>query len=186
VSVDATGKRLGTFVNSGWITATVASPDERHLLLSGTSKGHRASFFAALNAVSPSGRSPEPPGSPTECVTCPSAGPDVYIVFPRTDVSRLHPFPGTGPSIMTYSDGAIRVHAIESEGPSFAAVIYELERDFAIREARFADSFWEWHARLEGDGRITHTAANCPHRKGLDVQRWTPATGWQTVAVPVR
>ncbi len=87
---------------------------------------------------------------------------------------------------MTFDTGSWQVHSLEGEGPSIATMIYEFDADGVLQSARPADSFWEWHKRLEGEGRITHGEADCPHRRGLEVQRWTSASGWQTMTVAVR
>ena len=186
ITLDADGNRLGTFVNSGWIRTAVPSLDERTLMVTGTNNGRQTSFVAILDAAAPSGHSPEPPGSPTECLSCPDGDPLAYYLLPRTDVSQHHPFPGDGPTVVTFDTGSWQVHSLEGEGPNIASIIYEFGADGALQGARPADSFWEWHKRLEGEGRIAHSAADCPHRNGLEVQRWTRAAGWETLQVQVR
>lgn len=192
ITLDPAGTRVGTFVNSGWIRSAVPSVDERRLFVTGTNNGRQASFLAILDALAPSGRSPEPAGSTMECVRCPEGDPLEYYVLPRTDVSQHQPFPTDGPTVMTFDDGAVQVHGLESGGPNVATVIYELRQapgaagEYSIRGARFADSFWEWHRRLEQEGRIAHREADCPHREGFEVHRWTSASGWQTRTVPAR
>lgn len=186
ITVDATGKRMGTFVNAGWIRMAERAPDERYLIATGTTNSREASFFAVLDADRPAGHSPEPAGSSLECVRCPPGDPLQYVVLPRTDVSRLEHFPTDGPTIMTFADGTTQVHSLESGGPNIAAAIYVVAPDLTIREVRFSDSYWEWHRRLERDGKLDHAPAACPHRQGLEVQRWTRAEGWRSVPVPVR
>jgi hypothetical protein len=187
VTMDDGGRRLGTFVNAGWIRAATASPHGRFLLLSGVNNGRGAYFFGVLDASHPAGRSPEPPGSETECVQCPEGDPLHYLVFPRTDVGREAPFPASGgPSIQAFPDGTIQVQTYESEAPEIATAIYQLSADFQLRGAAFNDAFWSRHARLEREGRLTHRADECPHRNGLEVERWTPAEGWHTVAIAAR
>lgn len=186
ITLDADGNRLGTFVNSGWIRTAVPSLDERTLIVTGTNNGRQTSFVAILDAASPGGHSPEPPGSPTECLDCPDGDPLAYYLLPRTDVSQHHPFPGDGPTVMTFDTGLWQVHSLEGEGPNIATIIYEFGEDASLQGARPADSFWEWHKRLEGEGRIAHNTADCPHRNGLEVQRWTAAAGWETLRLSVR
>jgi len=186
ITLNAAGQRLGTFVNSGWIRGAVPSPDSRHLLVTGVTNSRHAYFVAVLDAAHPSGHSPEPPGSAMECLSCPPGDPLQYLVLPRTDVSRQEPFPGDGPSVMTFEDGTIQVQAIESTGPVVAAAIYEFGPDLTLRSARLSDSFWEWHRLLERDGKLDHRAEDCPERRGLEVQRWTRAEGWTSQRVAVR
>lgn len=185
VTYDAQGTRVGTFVNAGWIHAATPSPDGRYLLVAGVTNSRRAYFVAVLDAAHPSGRAPELPGSAMECLSCPPDYPLHYFVLPRTDVSQAQPFPIDGPTVMTFADGAVQVHALEAGEPQFGATIYELSPDLVLRSARFSDSFWEWHRRLEQQGRLNHRAEECPERRGLDVRHWTPGAGWETVRVSV-
>lgn len=183
LTLDARGERVATFVNSGWIGSVTSSHDIRHLLLSGMSNARNAYFFAALDAERPEGHSPEPPGSPFECLDCPTGAPIVYYVFPRSDISQRQEYPQAAPSVRTHEDGTVEIHVLESGGPNIATTIYELGADLTVRGARFGDSYWEWHQRLEQEGRLDHSADDCPHRHGLEVQRWTLTAGWQTLHV---
>jgi len=186
LTLDGAGNRRGTFVNSGWIRGAVPSLDSRRLLVTGISNSRHATFLAVLDAANPSGRSPEPPGSAMECLNCPAGDPLAYTVFPRTDVGDQQPFPGEGPTVMTFISGRTEVHVLESAGPSFATVIYELSPDFTVTRARFGDSYWEWHRRLEAEGRLDHSRNRCPELAGLRVQHWTPAEGWREMKTAVR
>lgn len=186
ITLDGSGQRVGTFVNAGWIRGATRAPDERYLIVTGTTNSRDSSFFAVLDADRPTGHSPEPPGGRTECVRCPPGDPLQYVVLPRTDVSRQEPLLTDAPTVMTFADGTAQIHALESVGPNIAAVIYELTQDLTIREARLTDSYWEWHRRLEAQGKLNHQADECPERLGLDVQRWTPADGWVSQRVTVR
>ncbi|OFW00469.1 MAG: hypothetical protein A3I61_05040 [Acidobacteria bacterium RIFCSPLOWO2_02_FULL_68_18] len=196
VNLNADGTRAGTFVNSGWIQSATPSPDGRHLFISGISNSRQSNFFAVLDATHPNGHSPEPPGSMTECLDCPDGDPLLYIVLPRTDLSRLQPFPAAGPTVMTLSDGTFQVHALQSAAPNPATVVYEFvpaaqgntaeSQPYVLREVRFSDSFWEWHRQLEADGRLSHSSDACPERRGLEVQRWTRSDGWTTQQMAIR
>jgi hypothetical protein len=87
--------------------------------------------------------------------------------------------------VTTFENGTVQVQIRESGGPSFAATVYDLE-DLSITRARLADSYWDWHRRLETEGRLNHTSDTCSERHGLEVQHWTPADGWRPVKVAVR
>lgn len=186
ILLDETGRRLGTFANAGWIRTVEATPDGRHLLVIGVSNAQRSYFLAVLDATRPFGHSPEPPGSPTECVSCDAGDPVKYFVWPRTDVSTSSPFPADGPSISTFATGEVHIHVHESDGPNIATTIYELSADLNLRTARFGDAFWERHDQLHRSGSLTHAGDVCPERAGRPVKVWTPASGWQTVTVSVR
>ncbi len=186
ISVNAAGERKGLFVNSGWLRAVQPSVDGRYLLVSGITNSRRAYFLAVLDAANPTGHSPEPPGAETECVNCPPGDPLHYFVFPRTEVSHAHAFPANGPSIETFEDRTAQVETQESYGDIVGTVIYTFSPSMELRHARFNDAFWERHRRLETTGTLTHTAADCPERLGLDVQHWTPAEGWQQLRISPR
>lgn len=186
ITLNARGERLGTFVNSGWIGSVAQTHDGRRLLLTGINNLRRAYFLAVLDAERPAGHSPEPPGAPTECPTCPSGTPLAYYIFPYTDVTYTPVDPASAPSVQMYEDGSILVRVHENGGPNIAETIYELAPDASIRGARFSDSFWEWHQRLEREGKLNHPARDCPERRGLDVQSWTPAAGWKSERVSVQ
>lgn len=186
ISVNAKGERRGLFVNGGWMRAVQPSVDGRYLFVSGVTNSRRGYFMAVLDANHPTGRSPEPPGAETECMSCPTGDPLHYFVFPRTDIGREHPFPANGPSIQTFEDRSVQVETHESEGHVVASVIFEFAPDATLRAARFSDAFWERHRQLEAAGTITHSETDCPQRAGLDVQHWTPPAGWRTLRVPVR
>jgi hypothetical protein len=183
VTLNARGERIGTFVNSGWIHTVRQVSDGGYLLVSGVTNSRNAYFLAALDATHPTGHSPEPPGSVTECVGCPAGDPIAYLVWPRTDVGLAQPFPQEGPVIHTFEDGRIQVQTLESGLPGVAAAIYELSSDLQLTGARVSDSFWDWHRRLEVAGMVDHSAEACPQRKAVEVQAWTPAGGWRTMTV---
>lgn len=193
VTLDAQGNRLGTFVNAGWIRGVDPSPDERHLLLSGVTNSRESYFFGVLDAERPTGRSPEPADAQTSCLDCPRGDPLQYVVFPRTDISRHQPFPAPGPTLVTRADGTIEAHVLSSDGPNIADTIYEFSplsgagatAPYQLRAVAFSDSHWEWHRRLEQDGRIDHPAAECPHRRSLELQQWTPDRGWASIRIAV-
>ncbi len=184
VTFDAEGRRLATFVNSGWIRSIVQSTDGRYLLVAGVSNARHAYFLAMIDATHPAGRSPEPPGTATECLGCPEGDPLVYVVFPRTDVGERQPFPANGPALQTFPDGSLQVQTHESAGSGIATMVFDLSPSLELRRTRVSDTYWDWHRRLEEGGLLRHSAQACPIRGGLDVQRWTPATGWQTIRVP--
>ncbi len=186
ISVNAKGERRGLFVNSGWLRNVQPSPDGRVLFVTGITNSRRAYFMAVLDASHPSGRSPEPPGAETECVNCPPGNPLHYFVFPRTDVGRAGPFPAAGPSVQTFEDRSTQVETHESDAGIVGTVIFTFSPAAELRSARFNDAFWEQHRHLEAIGTLTHTAADCPERLGLDVQHWTPSGGWQQVLVTPR
>lgn len=185
IVVDADGHRRGRFVNGGWLRAVQPSPDGRFLFVSGISNSHHAYVLAVLDARNPTGRSPEPAGSGTECTACPPGEPLHYFVFPRTDVGLTQPFPARGPSVQTFEDGSVQVETHESDAGAVATLVYTFSADAALREVRFNDAYWDQHRRI-GAAALAHGDVECPERLGLDVRHWTPGRGWETVKVVPR
>jgi hypothetical protein len=56
---------------------------------------------------------------------------------------------------------------------------YEFSRDFKLQSASLSDTYWALHRRLEQEGRIHHSAAQCPDRQiGRRVRLWLNNRGW--------
>jgi hypothetical protein len=181
ISLTPNGERVGTFVNGGWIGHAAGSRDGRHLYIAGVSNAHRSYFFAILDAANPSGSSPEPEGSLTECLSCPAGKPLAYYVFPRTDVSSHFAFPGVLPTITTFDDGRVQVDVMHTPEPAIGTTVFEFDPAGKLQRARPSDALAEWHRRLEQEGRLTHRAAACPDITSVKVRYWTPATGWEQI-----
>lgn len=183
VSVNAKGERRGIFVNSGWLRAVQPSVDGRYLFVSGISNSRRAYILAVLDARRPTGRSPEPSGAETECVSCPAGEPLHYIVLPRTEVGQTQPFPANGPSIQTFEDGSVQVQTHESDAGPIATVVFTFTPNATLQGMQFNDAYLERHRHLEAIGGLTHTDLDCPERRGLVAQHWTPVSGWRQARV---
>ena len=89
-------------------------------------------------------------------------------------------------AILPYERGPeIEVQTIEADGQSpTAALVFDFSADFTPLHARANDAYWAWHARLEQQGRIHHSAADCPDRRGFTVREWQRGAGWSTMFVP--
>lgn len=185
LTFDLQGNRRHTFVNSGWVhqVLSIERPTGGYLLASGVSNSNDAGMMAVLDLRNPSGGSPEKPGSEFECQGCPEGRPVKYFVFPRSELNLV-----TG-SKLNYAGAAIletgvELHTIEVELSSGGAVsaVYEFSPDVELRRASFDHRFWELHRRLELEGKLKHSEANCPERLGPQLVRvWDRATGWQEI-----
>lgn len=176
LTFDGDGRRIGTFVNAGWIHS-IAPLGER-LLISGVSNSADAAMAALIDARSPSGSSPEDPASPYYCAACPPAGPLRYTIFGRSEINRAGGFDINTASILNF-DRAIEIRTQEAAGTSGEAV-YELTPDLSVARARFGDRYWDLHRRLESEGRLTHAAETCPERAVMPaVRTWSAQTGWK-------
>jgi len=177
--LDAKGQTQGEFINSGWITLLRFGSGRfaADLFAGGVSNASDGGALAVLNRDAFQAHSPELPGTKFACLTCPGAGPEHYFVFPRSELNRV-----TGQTFnmvidVTVTDAGFEVQT--SEG--FAApAIYDFGPDFTLRRARFGERYWDWHRRLEAEGKIHHGVAACPDRFGPGpVAAWSPDHGWQ-------
>lgn len=176
---DARGARLGTYVQSGWIRLARATADGRHLVTAGFSNSRPGAAFAVLDARRPDGASPEDPGSPYECLTCPPGRPLRYFVVDWSDVATGLPPDERDVAVTNFgANGGFELRAVQRQG---AELIVELSPSFDIVRREVSDAFWEWHRRLEQTGALDHRRHACPYRDGPIVREWTPAGGWRII-----
>ncbi len=177
--LDANGQPQGEFINSGWITFLFFGSGRfaADLFAGGVSNARDGGALAILNRDAFQAHSPELPGTTFACLTCPGSGPEHYFVFPRSELNRI-----TGQTFNTVIDVTVTAFGFEvqtSEGLATTA-IYDFGLDFTLRRARFGERYWDWHRRLEAEGRIHHSVAECPDRFGPGpVAAWSPDRGWQ-------
>jgi len=126
--------------------------------------------------------SPQTPGSPFACDGCPPSGPHRYFLFPRTELNALSEF--------AYNHlHPIRVHGdeIEVELAEFhnCMSIYRFSADLTPLTVSVSDSYPEVHRRLEREGKIKHSYAECPERlHPKKIRVWEPQSGWRDLLVP--
>lgn len=178
----ANGRIEDRFVNSGWITRLEVTADGNHVLAGGVSNARDAAIVAVLDARAPSGTSPEADASPFGCHQCPAGRPARYIVLPRSELNLQ-----AGRALLDHKieirPDTVMLRIPQDTGNGAAEAIYELSSAFEVRRASFADVYWDWHRRLEGDGVIKHPAEACPERGGITVTTWHPALGWRNMRV---
>jgi hypothetical protein len=187
ILLDGQGQNLGKFVNSGWIVTSqwLQRPSGSILVAGGISNSRSMGMMAVLSGKNVSGCSPEEAGSEFECDDCPPGGLLRYFVFPRSELNivtssqcnRVNAFSVFSDHLVAYSMEVDIKHA-ESVVPVFAA--YEFSLDLELRCAYFDDRYWDIHSRLEAEGRINHSRADCPDRGGPRLVRsWDPKNGWR-------
>lgn len=176
--------RIGTFVNSGWVESLRwLSPDR--VLIGGFNNGLDGGMLAVLDAHRMDGSSPENPAGPYVCETCPPGGPLFYAVFPRSELNRIT---GSGFNRAAVFIEGDRIIARTSEldrptnvGP-LSDAIYEFSMTMELLDAQYGDRYWDHHRRLELEGRVQHTRAQCPERDGPPVvDVWTREQGWRRI-----
>jgi len=176
--IDDAGRRHGTFVNPGWIES-LAWLGANRLTAAGFSNARNEAMVALLDADSPDGQAPDTAGTPFECVSCPAGRPLFYATFPRSELNLATGSPFNRARVALVGDRII-VTTTEAD-PQTATAIYEFDRNMQFVRARYSEAYWDTHGRLEREGRLTHTRANCPEREGPPVIHvWDSAAGrWQ-------
>ncbi len=160
------------------------SPGGTRLVAGGTLNEESRASVAVVDVNRGPARWRSAIGPALECPTCPAADPEAMLLLPTSDVTRglFRPYGWVMRSRLldsglelTINDGfGWGTHATLSEGLQITGL------------AR-SDQYWHMHQDLERQGRIPHTADECPdHAQPLDVRRWTPATGWSTEPVRLR
>jgi hypothetical protein len=181
--LDERWQRRGTFVNAGWIDWVNWLPSDR-LVITGFSNAKDGGMVALLDARAMDGQSPADAGSDYHCTACGPASPIRYVVLPRSEVNRVSASPFNHAVLERSADRMI-VRTIEMPLVTHAVdAVYEFTPSLELVRAAFSDRYWEMHASLEQQGKISHTRAQCPDRDGpREVEVWEPQTGWRKVSV---
>lgn len=188
VVFDGTGRPLDRFVHQGWLSSIRATADGRHILVAGAANAHNAYALAVLDARHPSGSPPPPEDPQFACGDCPPGRPLRYLLLGRSELAALlatplH-HPGKPAEISILPSGAVEVRVQQTLGDAEPAeAIFEFDADLRLRRSRVNDTYWTWHRELERAGRVTHTADQCPDRRGLSVREWTPNAGWRELPI---
>jgi len=175
--IDNSGRRQHTFVNPGWIESLLWLSTQR-LAVAGFSNLRNEAMFALLDPDT-DGQAPGSAGTSFACSDCSSKLPLFYATFPRSELNQATGSAFNRASVARVGD---RVTVTTSEiGNSPATAIYEFSSDMRFLRARYSEPYWDAHAKLEREGRLTHTRANCPERDGpREIHVWDAAiAGWR-------
>lgn len=109
------------------------------------------------------------------CAECPAGDPRRVLLFRPSEPSEANHerFPylsavrPVGPTLKgTISEGG-------------GATVLMLNSDFSIESLQFSDRYWAAHELYERQGRIDHSAEECPeHQRWREIDEWTPEAGW--------
>jgi hypothetical protein len=178
--LDARGRPLGAFVHSGSIydLAVAEGPGGPLLLAGGISNARRAAMLAVLDGRRIAGRSPEPAGSPYECLACEAGEPLRYFLFPPSDITAAVDYPYNATAEIRVVGERIEAHTYEALPDPGARLIFGFSRDLRLVSAAASDS-WALHDRLQREGRLDHAAKDCPfYRNPPAVRSWDPSGRW--------
>src|SRR5262249_40410478 len=84
--IDPHGRRLGSFVNAGWVERLYWI-DQNRLAISGFNNDGNGGMFAVLDATHPDGHSPDTQKRQFICDDCPAGDPLFYAIFPRSELN---------------------------------------------------------------------------------------------------
>lgn len=178
------GETLGQFVNAGWIQEAAFADvgGAPRILAGGISNSRRAAAVAVFRPDSLAGSSPEDEGSPYACSSCAPGGPERYILFPPTEVSRASGVRYNRVLAIVPTAEGLQVWTQEGAPGSDIAWVYLIAPDFRSVRAAPSDSYWARHEVLHAGGSLDHPSAQCPERAIPPVVRmWQPDLGWSVV-----
>lgn len=176
------GRRLGTFVHSGWVEG-VRWLSADSLLIAGFSEAKNGGMVALLDPSHLDGQGPETPGSADFCDTCGPHRPRRMMVMPRSELNRATNS-RFNRAVLSIAGDRVVAHTIEVPSTSLASdAIYEFTWELEPIQASYSQHYWETHAALETEGKLTHTRDQCPAGGGpREAFAWTPDSGWTTVS----
>lgn len=163
--VNHAGETGPSFVNAGWVES-LAWRDARYLLAAGFNNPRDAAAVMLLDTQQMHGQTPGTAGTEYECLSCGPPAPTFYATMPRSELNRVTGSRFNRAQVDVAGD---RITVTTIEIPAIAepaTAIYEFSHDLQLRSARYSVSYWDWHRRLEAEGRLTHTRDACPEREG--------------------
>jgi hypothetical protein len=187
VSLDPeTGKDSLRYVNSGAIFTLneLATARGNFLLAAGFNNEYDSGSLAVIDESKDFAASPQSEGTNHKCLNCPKGDPAYYFVFPRSEINELVQFYEDRVYKIEVTDDEMELRKKETEWGIGAQSLYLLKSDGVIRpvSVRFETSYDRLHDKLEREGKINHSLANCPERlRPRPVRMWTPEGGWTEV-----
>lgn len=190
VRINVQGLADMRFINSGHITRldSVTNPLGSFVLAGALNNEYGgAAALAILRDGQTFAASPQSPGTEFWCDQCPEDRPFRYFVFPRSELNRLE---GQGYNpfhAIASAAGQIRLLTTELPGSSDFVYggVYALNSKLELVEAGYSEMYWTRHDQLYKEGRLDHSAADCPERKHAAVKLWEPEHGWREPALAV-
>lgn len=179
--LDDNGKRLGTYVNDGWIEQLQwLSPDR--LVAGGFSQSWDAGMVALIDPARLDGRFPE--NQPAH--QCQSCGPNLpvrVVIMPRTEINMATHSRFNRAIVERIGDRlVVRTVEVPAAGQGVADAIYEFSPSLELVNASFSLRYWEVHEQLFAAQTIDHNRERCPDKDGpRQLQVWAPEKGWTEI-----
>ena len=133
----------------------------------------------ALDVNGPAATFPLAGPSHLNCPDCPTDAPATVVRIPTAHVTRAmmrpHGFVDRGKEV----PGGVQLLVNDGFGSGSHLTLSE---DLAISRFLRTDWYWAAHRQLEAEGRITHSAEQCPDLVDFHLlEQWAPEGGWQPV-----
>jgi len=192
VSIDALGRHSLQFASCGniYVLSQMANANGQYILAGGINNEYNAAALAVVRAEGPPSSSPQTKGTLYECVNGPSGKPELYFLFPPTELNSADGKPyneilrvlggSNGVDVRTQEAGRFRVQ-------SLAEAMYAISPSLEVQNVAFDNNFAVQHRRFEQAGLLKHSLAACPLLNGPSrIRRWDAASGWTDVEVPMK
>jgi hypothetical protein len=163
----------------------VQTPGGGLLAACGENNDYDRAFVAICGEEDPPWRSPLGQRPRYQYQNAPSGSPRRYILFPPTELIHARDKPYGHAWSMRQLPGEIIVHVeTGGEGGDF---LYHFSETLEPRYVFPSGSHEFRHQRLEQEGRLSHSWADCPELDApLPLRIWEPATGWRDASIPWR
>jgi hypothetical protein len=169
-TLDAAGRVDNRFIHDGWLTRLESTADGRTLIAGGFNNDRDAPVLAFLPSNQLNGHGPRPADLRYRCLNCAGPEPAKYFTFPRTEINRALGLTPLDDHLIVHGDGSVIFRVGQDRYHGNVEAVYELSTDGAVRHASVSDDYWTAHRALEREGRIAHSADDCPERTGLPVR----------------
>ena len=180
---DATGNRLGTYGNDGWIEQLHwLSPDR--LVAGGFSQSWDGGMVALIDPTRLDGRFPEK----ETAHLCQSCGPNLplrVVIMPRSEINLATRSRFNRAIVERIADRLIvRTVEVPPLGQGVADAIYEFSPGLELVTASYSLRYWEVHDQLFAEKKLDHDRRACPDKDGpRQLHIWLPDTGWTSPGV---
>jgi len=176
--LDADGRRLGTYVNDGWLEALQWLAPDR-LAVGGFSHSRNGGLVVLLDPANLDAQSPETDPA-HRCENCGAGRPLRMAVMPRTEMNLVTGSRFNRATLEHLGDRlVVRTAEVSVDGVPASEALYEFTAGLELVAASFSDRYWEAHDKLFATQALDHDSVHCPDRRGpRSIQIWSPDLGW--------
>ena len=188
VELKSDGSATPTYFQAGGIYSIDCWSTESHdyVVAGGVSNPFARASVAVIDLDGRPTASPQA-GAPTQfrCDSCPPQGPAFFALLPRTDVNEAGDVPYNRVSTVRAIGPECVIETLEyGVNGTPGGVVDQLLTNFTFRGAAPNDGYGKLHQRLEGEGRLGHSAAACPVRGPASIRASIAGSGWADVSCP--